>query len=131
MLFLAMATALCNEATAPELRGRVMALFAVAFLGSTPIGGPILGLVTESLGPRAGLALGAVTALSTGLAACAFVRRAHHSVPLRALPVEIDTRAAQVGRASTTDHSPRQIERVRAQRAHVRDRPQDGYVFVR
>ncbi|HEX2902729.1 MAG TPA: MFS transporter [Jatrophihabitans sp.] len=44
----------------PQMRGRVMALWAVAFLGSTPIGGPIAGAVSESLGGRAGLALGAV-----------------------------------------------------------------------
>ena len=41
------------------MRGRVMALWAVAFLGSTPIGGPIAGAVSERFGGRAGLALGA------------------------------------------------------------------------
>ena len=44
----------------PQMRGRVMALWAVAFLGSTPIGGPIAGAVSESLGGRAGLGLGAI-----------------------------------------------------------------------
>lgn len=44
----------------PQMRGRVMALWAVAFLGSTPIGGPIAGAVSESRGGRAGLALGAI-----------------------------------------------------------------------
>ena len=43
------------------MRGRVLALTAVVFLGSTPIGGPIAGAVSEYLGPRAGLLLGAVT----------------------------------------------------------------------
>jgi hypothetical protein len=46
-----------------------MALFSVAFLGSTPIGGPIVGWVSEVLGPRAGLALGGVAAITTALAA--------------------------------------------------------------
>ena len=44
----------------PTMRGRVLALLAVVFLGSTPIGGPIAGWVSEHLGPRSGLLLGAV-----------------------------------------------------------------------
>ena len=43
----------------PNMRGRVMALWAVAFMGSTPIGGPIAGWVAENFGGRAGLGLGA------------------------------------------------------------------------
>ncbi|MFD4367810.1 MFS transporter [Rhodococcus sp. NPDC058521] len=44
---------------APNMRGRVMALFSVAFMGSTAIGGPVAGWVSEEWGGRAGLALGA------------------------------------------------------------------------
>jgi hypothetical protein len=40
-----------------------MALWAVAFLGSTPIGGPIAGAVSEQFGGRAGLGIGAVACL--------------------------------------------------------------------
>jgi MFS family permease len=69
MVLLSMATAVCNEATAPEMRGRVMALLSVAFLGSTPIGAPIVGWVSEVVGPRAGLGMGAVAAIVTGLVA--------------------------------------------------------------
>ena len=54
MVLISMATAICNEATAPELRGRVMAMFSIAFLGSTPIGAPLVGWISETLGPRAG-----------------------------------------------------------------------------
>jgi MFS family permease len=43
----------------PQMRGRVMALWAVAFLGSTPIGGPIAGVISEQFGGRAGLGIGA------------------------------------------------------------------------
>ncbi|MGX7729182.1 MFS transporter [Rhodococcus sp. 2H158] len=50
-------------AAAPGMRGRVMALFAVAFLGSTAIGGPIAGWVSEQWGGRAGLLLGAAACL--------------------------------------------------------------------
>jgi len=67
MVILSMATAICNEETAPEFRGRVMALIGIAFLGSTPIGGPIVGWISETMGPRAGLGIGAVAALVTGI----------------------------------------------------------------
>ena len=62
----------------PEMRGRVMSLWFVAFQGSTPIGGPIVGWTMEALGARAGLALGAVTcfvAAAAGLAALGRSRR--------------------------------------------------------
>ena len=45
------------------MRGRVMALYAVAFLGSTPIGAPIVGAVAQAWGARAALALGGVATL--------------------------------------------------------------------
>jgi MFS family permease len=48
----------------PALRGRVMALYGVVFLGTTPIGAPIVGWVSERFGPRAGLALGGVAILA-------------------------------------------------------------------
>lgn len=47
----------------PRMRGRVMALWAVAFSGTTPIGGPIVGWVAQEAGPRWGLALGGLAAL--------------------------------------------------------------------
>lgn len=80
MVFLSMVTAICNEETAPEFRGRVMALLGIAILGSTPIGGPLVGWITQSIGPRAGLAVGAVAALATGTVACAIRRRATRDV---------------------------------------------------
>lgn len=55
----------------PRFRGRVMALWSVTFLGSTPVGGPIVGVVSERWGPRTGLALGAAAcfaAAAIGLA---------------------------------------------------------------
>ncbi|HEY3774337.1 MAG TPA: MFS transporter [Solirubrobacteraceae bacterium] len=45
----------------PEMRGRVMSLWFVAFQGSTPIGGPVVGAAMGAFGARAGLGLGAVT----------------------------------------------------------------------
>jgi MFS family permease len=62
-------------AAAPHMRGRVMALWAVAFLGSTPIGGPIAGLVSQHFGGRAGLALGAVACLVAAAVGTVVARR--------------------------------------------------------
>jgi MFS family permease len=45
----------------PSMRGRVMSLWFVAFQGSTPIGGPLVGWIMAAFGARAGLGLGAVT----------------------------------------------------------------------
>jgi MFS family permease len=56
-------------AVEPAMRGRVMALYSVVFLGSTPIGGPIAGWLSETAGPRAGLVMGGVAALVAGLVA--------------------------------------------------------------
>jgi MFS family permease len=61
----------------PDKRGRVMALYSIVFLGSTPIGGPLLGWVCQAAGPRAGLVLGGLAAVGAGLAArVAFARTA-------------------------------------------------------
>jgi MFS family permease len=61
------------EAAGPS-RGRVMSLYSVVFLGSTPIGAPIVGWLAQDYGPRAGLLLGAVAAIVTGAAAAWFLR---------------------------------------------------------
>jgi MFS family permease len=82
--FTAMANGVLQTECAPEMRGRVAALFTVAFLGSTPIGGPIIGWVSEQLGPRAGLAVGGVATLAAAVVAIAGVRR-HREVQPRVL----------------------------------------------
>jgi MFS family permease len=51
----------------PAMRGRVMALYSVVFLGSTPIGAPLVGWIAEVAGPRAGLLLGAAAALAAAV----------------------------------------------------------------
>lgn len=62
-------------AVAPAMRGRVMALYSVVFLGSTPIGAPLMGWLANAAGPRAAFALGGVVALIAGLGArAAFAR---------------------------------------------------------
>ena len=73
--FLSSAGALSQTRADPQFRGRVAALFAVAFLGSTPIGGPIVGAISEIFGARSGLVLGGVTAVVTGIWALSALRK--------------------------------------------------------
>jgi MFS family permease len=60
---------------APGMRGRVMSLWFVAFQGSTPIGGPIIGWVMAEFGARAGLGVGGVTCLLVALLGFMAMRR--------------------------------------------------------
>lgn len=62
--FTSLGNATLQLASAPEMRGRVMALWSMAFLGSTPIGGPLIGAIGEYAGPRWALALGGVAAIA-------------------------------------------------------------------
>src|SRR5262249_56185554 len=56
-------------AVSPEMRGRVMALYSVVFLGSTPIGGPLSGWLAEAYDPRGALVLAGASRLLAGGAA--------------------------------------------------------------
>jgi predicted MFS family arabinose efflux permease len=60
----------------PAMRGRVMALYSIVFLGSTPIGGPIAGWLAEAISPRAGRVMGGVAALTAAVVGLAAFRRA-------------------------------------------------------
>jgi MFS family permease len=67
----------------PEMRGRVMALWALAWLGSTPVGGPIVGWTGQVIGARWALVIGGVATLACGVLALPALTR-------------IDRRPAQV-----------------------------------
>ncbi|MGH2962818.1 MAG: MFS transporter [Solirubrobacterales bacterium] len=56
-------------ASEPAMRGRVMALYSVVFLGTTPIGAPLAGWLSEQLDPRAALVMAGVAALVGALLA--------------------------------------------------------------
>ena len=65
----------------PQLRGRVMALYAMVLMGGTPLGSPILGWVGEVLGPRWTLiGGGGLTVLGVLLSAAVIGRRRHRRV---------------------------------------------------
>ncbi len=82
IMFMTAATAITQLAANPSMRGRVLALQAIVFLGSTPIGGPILGAISETFGARYGIAVGAVATLAAGGFGLFTVRRS------RKVPVE-------------------------------------------
>lgn len=65
-LFLATCSGFLQVHTDAGFRGRVMALYTVAFLGTAPVGGPLLGWVAENANPRIGLLVGAIACLTVG-----------------------------------------------------------------
>jgi MFS family permease len=65
--FLTASTAIVQTEAAPEMRGRVLALQAMVFLGSTPIGGPIVGFVAEHASPRWAVALGGLAGVAAAV----------------------------------------------------------------
>jgi MFS family permease len=67
--FNSLAKTVLQLSATPAMRGRVMALWAVAWLGSTPIGGPIVGWAGEEFGARWSLIIGGVPTLIVGLVA--------------------------------------------------------------
>jgi MFS family permease len=75
VLFISTTNSLLQLNADDAMRGRVMALWSVVFLGSTPIGGPLTGLLARGFGVRAAVAIGGVAALATAAGAYLSLRR--------------------------------------------------------
>jgi len=73
--FMTASTALVQTEADPAMRGRVLALQGMVFLGSTPIGAPLVGWVAEHLGARYAIALGAIACVAAGLWGVTVARR--------------------------------------------------------
>jgi MFS family permease len=58
MTFTTTANATVQLSSAPHMRGRVMAIYVLVFLGGTPLGAPVIGALAEVLGPRSSLLIG-------------------------------------------------------------------------
>ena len=86
--FVSTANATLQMASREEMRGRVMALFAIGFLGSTPIGAPLIGAICGATNPRVGLVLGGVATLlaATPLILAARKNRTPTERPLAMIP---------------------------------------------
>jgi MFS family permease len=77
---------------APHMRGRVMALWNVAMIGSTPIGAPIVGFVGEFIGARYGLGLGGFAAILTGIIALFVLLKKDQ---MESIPESVEIRSEQ------------------------------------
>ncbi|MHA7154889.1 MFS transporter [Arthrobacter sp. TMN-50] len=90
------ANAYVQTTTEQVMRGRVMALYFAIFLGGTPLGAPIVGLVSNTFGPRWSLAVAAAAGIIAALAGTIWAWRAHHlrlrydRAPRRRLRIETD-----------------------------------------
>jgi predicted MFS family arabinose efflux permease len=97
--FMTASTAIVQVRSSSAMRGRVLALQAIVFIGSTPIGGPLLGLVCDRYGARAGLVLGGVAALGAAAWGLLADRRL-----IRGARDKGSTGSAAVGSGQTLDH---------------------------
>jgi MFS family permease len=90
LAFLTSAQSLVQLAAADHLRGRVVGLYMLVFIGSGALGGPVVGLLAEHLGARTGLFIsGAVPALATMLVCRHLARRGSLRVGLTAFSVRV------------------------------------------
>jgi MFS family permease len=75
MSFLATCNSLIQLRSDPAMRGRVMSVYMITLLGSTPIGGPLVGWISQQYGPRWGMGIGGIaTILAVTYFGTAFVR---------------------------------------------------------
>jgi MFS family permease len=75
LTFTTTANSIIQLGSAPQVRGRVMALYVLVFLGGTPVGAPLIGALAEAFGPRSSIVAGGViTALSGVVAAVVMTR---------------------------------------------------------
>src|SRR6202035_142765 len=67
VIFLTTGNATIQLASDPEYRGRVSALWSMALVGSTPIGSPVIGALSDVASPRYALGLGAVACVAAAI----------------------------------------------------------------
>ena len=73
--FIAIGNSTIQLSSEPHMRGRAIALWQVAFQGTTPVGGPLIGWIIAMSDPRAGLAVGGVSCLVAALGGYLLARR--------------------------------------------------------
>jgi MFS family permease len=74
--FRGLATSLIQLRSAPEMRGRMVAILIVAIGGTTPVGGPLVGWLAEQFGARIALGVGAVATAVSAVCTLLYLRRA-------------------------------------------------------
>ncbi len=85
LLYLSTTNSTCQLASAPGMRGRVMGVYAVIFMGSTPLGASLVGLVDQEAGARWGFALGGGAAVVAAVSLGVALLKRYGTGPLRRL----------------------------------------------
>src|SRR5690625_7162738 len=62
------ANAAIQMSVVPEMRGRVMSIYMMVILGTTPLGAPLVGWLGEQIGPRWAIPVGAIASISIAIA---------------------------------------------------------------
>jgi MFS family permease len=102
----------------PQMRGRVMALYFMCFMGGTPVGAPLIGWISEHLGAPWGLILGGAICVVAGLAAAAVLARGRRvrveaglsppRLQLRVGPVAVDSASLRAAEELVAEQAPGQ-----------------------
>lgn len=74
-LFTSVANSMVQLTTTPNMRGRVMAIFMAIAMGGTPVGAPIVGRLSDTFGPRFGLAAAGLAALLAAVIGAGWLSR--------------------------------------------------------
>ena len=80
--FIAIGNSTIQLSSEPEFRGRTIALWQVAFQGTTPIGGPLIGWIIAQTSPRLGLAVGGLSCLAAAAGGTLLARRSRSLQPV-------------------------------------------------
>jgi MFS family permease len=113
IIFLTTGNSTIQIAARPDMRGRVVALWSTALVGSTPIGATMIGAVGDSA-PRFALILGAAACAAAAAMAAAILRRSASRVAGARIPVS--GKRSHVGDGTTSD---------RGRLAHATQRAQE------
>jgi len=101
--FITMTSATLQLTAPTDMRGRVLALYVTAIIGTTPIGGPIIGWIGEVVGPRATYVTGGVACLVTAAVAWRSLARSNEAVVSDAEALQIERRAIREAEEAEAD----------------------------
>jgi MFS family permease len=94
IFFTSLGNTILQLSSSPQMRGRVMSFWSIAFLGSTTIGGPVVGWFGQVAGARWGLAIGGMAAIGAGLVGLRNLL-AHRDRDLRPITAKPDQKAIE------------------------------------
>jgi MFS family permease len=101
--FITMTSATLQLNAPPEMRGRVLALYVTAIIGTTPVGGPIIGWIGEVVGPRATYVTGGLACILTVAVAWPSLSRSTEAFVSSEEEAEIERRAIREGEEVEAD----------------------------